>query len=82
MKTNGAKSLPLWDEFQRAAKSRKRNPERLLTDFMRECLESWEDEQLFREMQRQARKSGLKSKDAVNFVRQVRKEMRARRGTS
>ncbi len=82
MKANGAKSLPLWEQFESAARKRRQSPERLLQQFMQECLEIWEDQRLDREMQRQAKRSGLKPKDAVGFVRQVRKEMKARRGAS
>ena len=82
MKTNGAESLPLWEEFQRAAKSRRRNPQRLLTDFMRECLEIWEDQQLLEAISREAKRSGYKESDAVALVKEVRQAKRQHRGKS
>lgn len=66
----------IWEEFQRQAKRRRRNPVKLITELMREQLEIWEDEKLFREMRRDARKSGYTEDDAVELVRQYRREKR------
>lgn len=66
----------IWEEFQKQAKKRRRNPVTLVTELMREQLEIWEDEKLFREMRRDARKSGYKEEDAVELVRQYRREKR------
>ena len=82
MKTNGAKNLPLWQQFELAARSRRRNPERLIADFMQEYLEICEDERLFKEMSRQAKRSGYKEADAVALVKEVRQAKRQRRGKS
>ena len=41
----------------------------MLTDYMRECIEIWEDEKLFRQMSREARRSGRKESEAVDIVR-------------
>ncbi len=68
----------IWEEFQRQAKRRRRNPVKLITDLMREQLEIWEDEKLFREMRRDAQKSGYKEDDAVELVKQYRREKRQR----
>jgi hypothetical protein len=68
----------IWEEFQRQAKKRRRNPVALVTELMREQLEIWEDEKLFREMRRDARKSGYTEDDAVELVRQYRREKRQR----
>ena len=46
----------------------------MLTEFMQERLETWELEKLFREMKRDARKSGFSEEDAVEIVRQHRLE--------
>lgn len=64
----------IWEEFQREARKRRRNPANLITEWMREQLEIWEDEKLFREMRRDARKSGYTEDDAVELVRQYRRE--------
>lgn len=66
----------IWEEFQKQAKNRRRNPITLITRLMREQLEIWEDEKLFREMRRDARKSGYTEDDAVELVREYRREKR------
>ena len=76
MKKDTHSALPLWDQFQKAARQRRRNPERLLTDYMRERLEIWEDQQLDEEMRRDAQRSGYQESDAVAIVRQYRREKR------
>lgn len=63
-----------WEEFQRQAKRRRRNPVTLVTELMREQLEIWEDEKLFREMRQDAQKSDYTEDDAVELVRQYRRE--------
>ena len=82
MNANVAKKLPLWEQFEIAAKDRRRNPQKLLADFMQQCLESWEDERLFEQVRRQARRSGYKEKDAVALVKEVRQAKRRSRGHS
>ena len=75
-------SSPLWEQFQAEARKRRRNPARLVTEYMRECLEIWEDEKLDEEIradvQKYARKHGLTEDDAVEFVRQCRREKQAK----
>ena len=73
---------PLWKEFQAAARRRRRDPARLLTDYMRECLERWEDQQLDAEISRQARASGRREADAVKIVRRYRQEKKRTRAAS
>jgi hypothetical protein len=53
-----------------------------LTDYMRECLERWEDQQWDEKMRRDARRSGYREEDAVEIVRQYRREKRERRAAS
>ena len=74
--------LPLWQRFDRAARGRRRNPVRLVSDYMAECLERWEDEKLDAVMQQQARRSGYRERDAAEIVRRYRQEKRARRAAS
>lgn len=64
----------LWNEFQEAAKKRRRNPVRLLTDYMRECLEVWEDQKLDEEIRREAQRSGYSEEESVDIVRRYRSE--------
>ena len=61
-------------EFQQEAKKRRRNPGNLLTEWMREQLEIWEDEKLDQEMKRDVQRSGYTEDDAVELVRQYRRE--------
>jgi len=82
MKTVPALPLPRWKEFEQAARRRHRDPQKLLAQFIQEYLEIDADERLHREMQRQARRSGYKEEQAVELVREVRGEMRKRRGAS
>lgn len=82
MEKAGRSTLPLWDQFQKAARERRRNPERLLTEYMRERLEIWADQQLDTEMQRDAQRSEVREEDAVAFVRRYRQEKRTRRAAS
>jgi hypothetical protein len=69
----------IWEEFQKQAKKRRRNPVTMLTEYMRECLETWEYKQLDEEMRRDAQRSGYTEEDAVELVRQYRAEKRAKR---
>ena len=62
----------VWNEFEQAAKKRHKNPVRLLTDYMRECLEIWEDQKLDEEIRRDVQCSGYREEDAVAIVRRHR----------
>jgi hypothetical protein len=66
----------IWEEFQKQAKRRRLDPVEMLTEYMQECLDTWEFDQLFKEIRRDARKSGYKEEDAVEIVRQYRREKR------
>jgi hypothetical protein len=72
----------LWEQFVQAARKRKRNPISLLTDYIREFLEIQEDRQLDEEIQAEAQNSGYREEDAVEIVRQYRREKKERRATS
>ena len=82
MTRDSLSALPLWDQFQKAARERRRSPVRLLTEYMRERLESWEDQQLDEEIRRDAQRSGYREEDAVEIVRRYRHEKRERRAAS
>jgi len=64
----------LWEEFQEAARKRRRNPARLLEDYMRRCIAVWEDQMLDEEIRRDAQRSGHAEEDAVDVVRRHRLE--------
>ena len=64
----------LFREFQKAAKKRRLDPIRLLTDYMREYVEVWGDQELDDEIGRAARCSGYREKDSVEIVRRHRSE--------
>ena len=82
MAKDAVTASPVWVQFEQAARARRRNPARLLTAYMAECLERWEDQQLDAEMQGDARRSGGAERDAVAIVRQHRREKRMRRAAS
>ncbi len=69
---------PVWKQFETEAKKRRRNPVKLLSDYMKECLEIWEHEHLDEEISREAQKSDYTEDDAVELVRQYRREKKER----
>jgi hypothetical protein len=75
-------ALPLWERFQKAAQRKRRNPQRLLTDYMRECLESWEDQQADEEIRSDIQRSGYREEEAVAIIQRYRREKRERRAAS
>ena len=82
MAKDSLSALPFWDQFQKAARQRGCSPVRLLTEYMRERLESWEDQRLDEEMRHDAQRSGCREEDAVEIVRRYRQEERERRAAS
>jgi len=62
----------LWERFEEAARQRRRDPVRLLREFMKERLEVWEDQKLDREIRNAALRSGRREEDAVDIVRRNR----------
>ncbi len=73
---------PVWDQFQTVARRKRRNPRKLLLDYMREYMEICEDERLDQEIQADARRSGYSEEDAVEIVKQLRREKVARPTTA
>lgn len=78
MTTKTIDDSPVWKQFETEAKKRRRNPIRLLSDYMKECLEIWEHERLDEEIRKDAQKSGYTEDDAVELVRQYRREKKER----
>lgn len=72
----------LWQRFEEAARRRRRDPIRLLKEFMKERLEIWEDQKLDRELKKAALRSGRAEEDAVGFVRRHRVNRNSPRATS
>lgn len=64
----------IWKQFEIEAKKRRRNPVKIVMDLLREQMENWEDESLDREISLEAQKSDYKEEDAVELVRQYRRE--------
>jgi predicted transcriptional regulator len=62
----------LWERFEEAARKRRRDPIRLLKEFMRERLEVWEDQKLDRQIKKAALRSGRREEHAVEIVRHHR----------
>jgi hypothetical protein len=82
---NMAKEIPdsaLWERFEEAARKRRRDPVRLLRDFMKERLEVWEDQKLDRQVKKAALRSGQREQDAVDIVRRHRVSKNRPRATS
>jgi hypothetical protein len=78
MTTKTIDESPVWKQFETEAKKRRRNPVKLLSEYMKECLEIWEDEKLDEEIRKDAQKSGYTEDDAVELVRQYRREKKDR----
>lgn len=76
MNTKAINDSPVWKQFESEAKKRRRNPVKLLSDYMKECLEIWEHERLDDEISKEAQKSGYTEDDAVELVKQYRREKR------
>ena len=70
---------PLWTRFQAAARRRRRDPLRLLMNYMLECLEIWEDQRLDEDIRRDVRRSGRREAEAAEIVRQYRQDKRSLR---
>jgi hypothetical protein len=70
------------EEFQKQAKRERQNPGELLTEYMQECLDSWEFNRLFKELRRDLRKSGYEEEDAVELVRKFRRAKKAKAARS
>ena len=62
----------LWDRFEEAARKRRRDPVRLLKEFMKERLEVWEDQKLDRQVRKASLRSGRREEEAVEIVRRHR----------
>jgi len=62
----------LWKRFEEAARKQRRDPVRLLKDFMKERLEVWEDQKLDRQIKRAVLRTGRVEEDAVEIVRRHR----------
>jgi len=82
MTLDGLIRSDLWREFEEYARSRRKQPARLLAELMREQLEIAADVALNNEIRRDVQKSGYKEKDAVRIVREYRAEKRKRRAAS
>ena len=74
MNSDIAVERALWERFRQGALIRRRRPSRLLSDFMRQCLEVWEDQALDEEIRCDAQRSGYRETDAVAVVRQCRRK--------
>jgi hypothetical protein len=72
----------LWERFEAAARLRRRDPVRLLKEFMRERLEVWEDQKLDKQLKKAARLSGRREEEAVEIVRRHRMNQNGSRASS
>ena len=78
MTTKTIDESPVWKQFETEAKKRRRNPVKLVLAFVKEQVEIWEDEKLDEEIRKDAQKSGYTEDDAVELVRQLRREKKER----
>ncbi len=78
MTTKTIDESPVWKQFETEAKKRRRNPVKLVLDYVKEQIEIWEDEKLDEEIRKDAQKSGYTEDDAVELVRQLRREKKER----
>ena len=62
----------LWERFEEAARTRRRDPVRLLKEYMKERLEIWEDQKLDRQVKKATLGSNRREDDAVEIVRRHR----------
>ena len=62
----------LWERFEEAARKRRRDPVRLVKEFMKERIEIWEDQKLDRQIKKATLRSKRSEEDAVEIVRRVR----------
>ncbi len=82
MKIEIKTSQVVWKKFEKAARRHRRDPARLLNAYVRECLEVWEAQELDEQIRREAQKSGYTEDDAVEILRQYRREKRQGPGAS
>ena len=66
----------LWKEFEMSAKKHRRNPLKLLSDYMRESLEIWEHQKNDRAIQKKAQKNGDTENDAAEISKIEREDYR------
>lgn len=82
MATNTLTESPVWKHFEEEARRQGEDPVDLITKYMNECLEIWEDEALDDEISADVQKSGYTEDDAVDIVRQYRQEKNRERASS
>lgn len=78
MATNTLTESPVWKQFEEEARRQGEDPVDLVTKYMNECLEVWEDEALDEEIRGDARNSGYAEEDALEIVHQYRREKGSR----
>ncbi len=69
----------LWNEFATVAGKQRKSPRNLVARLIRDYLQEQADERLFAEMRRDLRGREMSDEEAVQFVRDYRREKRARR---
>jgi len=82
MATNTLLDSPVWKQFEEEARRQGVDPVDVVTRYMNECIEIWEDEALDEEISRDVQQSGYTEDDAVEIVRQYRQEKKNQRVSS
>jgi hypothetical protein len=84
MATNTFIDSPVWKQFEEEARRQGADPVDLVTKYMNECIEIWEDEalDLDEEISHDVQRSGHTEDDAVEIVRQDRQDKKNQRVSS
>ena len=69
----------LWNEFANAASKQRKQPQTILAKLIRNYLEEQQDQHLFAGMRRDLRHRQMSDEQIVAFIRQYRRDKRARR---
>jgi hypothetical protein len=67
-------NLPLWPEFEQAAREHDNDPVEMLTEYMRDCIDTWEAQILDEDIRRDLANSPYTEEDAEEIVRKYRQE--------
>lgn len=82
MTINNLVESTAWKHFQAEARKHHRDPAEMVAEYMNRCLEVWADEAVDEEVNAEMRSSGYTEDDAVEIVRQYRREKRGERAAS
>lgn len=82
MAINTLQDSSLWKRFEAEAHKHQRDPLKLVTDYLNECLERWEDEELDEAIAQEAQQSSYHEEDAVALVQRYRRSKKNEHASS